>query len=206
MQLNCQEWPEVHTLDNYAKRPVFRMEFEMGVAIGSLEILNWSKKKTWGPLDWVAPLLPRDPVNPMFLEFCHNPATSVWHQRLMQKQWLKRKLGRGGAGLVHSTRAAGKEDFVGRLTTGVSCGRVCESSPLSAEQLAHAFRKKVVKVRSDGEKIYKCWWQGEPETDKAQLIRYKLRMTPEEFWRACKCLTMLPPERVTRPQRQCELF
>ena len=76
---------------------------------------------------------------------------------------------------------------------------------MASETLGHAIRKKVVKVRSDGVKIYKCWWQGEPEKDKAALIRQKLRMTPEEFWRACKCLVMLPFERLAG-ESQRELF
>jgi hypothetical protein len=201
VQRNCQAWPDCHKLEDYARRPVFRMEFAMGVAIGCLEVLDWAKKKTWGPLDWVAPILSDDPVHPMFLEFCHNPATSIWHQRLMQKQWLKRKLGRGGAGLVHRARKESMTNFVGVLTTGESAGLVSESAPMADLQLAHAYEKRVARVRSDGVKLWKCRWRGEPETETAKWIRRTLHLTAEEFWRAARCKIMLTPEQKRGPQR-----
>jgi len=172
----------------------------MGVAIGCLEVLDWAKKKTWGPLEWIALLLPDDPVHPMFLEFCHNPATSVWYQRLMQKQWLKHKLGRGGAGLVHRSRKESLTNFVGVLTTGESAGLVSESAPMADEQLAHAYAKRLFKTRRDGVKIWKCRWRGEPDLETAKRIRVALHLTPEEFWRAARCKIMLTPEQKRGPQ------
>lgn len=196
---NCRLYPDVHKLDGYQKHPVIRWEWDMVVVIGGMEVLNWSLKKTWGKLNWVAPLRPEDPVNPMFLECIHNPQTSIWHQRLLQKQWLKAKLGRGGAGLVHRARKDTKENFVGTLTTGISCGVVSESAPMASQQIANAKKVKLVKTRADGVKVFKCYWHGEPEKDTALLIRRKLGMTPDEFWHAAKCHTMLT-ERQMEPQ------
>jgi hypothetical protein len=137
----------------------------------------------------------------MFLEFCHNPATSVWHQRLLQKQWLKWKLGRGGAGLVHRARQESLTNFVGVLTTGESAGLVSESAPMAEMQLAHAYAKRVARVRSDGANIWKCRWRSEPEHETAKWIRRALHLTPEEFWRAARCKRMLTAQQKRGPQR-----
>ena len=208
VQQNCREWPECHKLDNYAKYPVFRMEFEMGVAFGALEVLDWAKKKTWGPLDWIAPLLPTDPVHPMMLEFCHNPATSVWHQRLLQKQWLKRTLGGGGASMVHDARKASKEEWVGRLTTGIVPITWKGGNTMMVPDESIIQRKRLVKTRSDGCQIFKGYIQREPDLKAAQKLYAKLYMTPEEFWRAARCLVMLTPEqrRVKEQGPQRRLF
>ena len=72
---------------------------------------------------------------------------------------------------MHRARKESLTNFVGVLTTGESAGLVSESAPMADMQLAHAYEKRVAKVRGDGVTIWKCRWHGEPDLETARWIR-----------------------------------
>lgn len=191
--------------DRRFKYPEMRFEFDMVVAIGGMEVFDWAKNKAWGGLNWIAPLLPDDPVDGMFLSCIHNPETSKWHKLREQRWWMRRKLGRGRHGWVSDAMRETKYNFVGGLTTGAQSMTIADTDMVGThERIASAERKKLVRTRSDGVGIYKIWFKTEPDTRKARWILHALGMTPEQFWRACKGLDIIPSGRMQDPQ--CLLF
>ena len=188
---NMQRYPWVYTEQSERRSPTMRWEFEAVVAFGGLEIMNWGKNKTgWGPLRWVAPLLPDDPIDTLYLSCIHNPDKSLWYRRYNQRHWLRHKLGRKHCALVGWAMRWPKGKFIETVSR--------EDSPDFREeftQVHHYHGRKTEEASS-----IRCSNRLLPRQS-AAAIRRKLRMDLGEFWRTVRCKVLLTKDRMREPQK-----
>lgn len=175
VQENIRLHPEVWTEQSIRRTPPLRWEFEYVLAWGGLEVMRWASGKSgWGSVKWVAPILPEDPIHPMYLECIHKP-NSKFRQGMEQRFWMKKMLGKRHAPLVQKCRRNSKTQFLQWIAD------------------APADYERVLKQRAEGKSGVVLY-----PPDSEQVIMRRLFMTPGEFWKYARGLP-IPP---THPCRQ----
>lgn len=104
------------TEDGIRRNPPVRVEFEQAVAIGDIgSSLSSTKRKKWGNGPWVMPLTREDPVDPWRVLYVYRES-SVYNRRFLQRQEMKRILGRNYRSLVTKAKRATKQEFLAAVT------------------------------------------------------------------------------------------
>jgi hypothetical protein len=104
------------TEETVRKSPPVRVEYEQAVVIGDIgSCLSSVRGKNWGEGPWIAPLERDDPVHPQRVLYLYR-ANSVYNRRFVQRQELKRLLGREHRPLVTKANRKTQRDFIAELS------------------------------------------------------------------------------------------
>jgi hypothetical protein len=108
------------TEESIRKNPPVRVEYEQAIAIGDIgSCLSSTRSKNWGEGPWVMPLERDDPVDARRVLYLYR-ANSLYNRRFLQRQELKRILGRHHRSLVTRAMRATKREFLAVLTEAES--------------------------------------------------------------------------------------
>lgn len=104
------------TEESIRKNPPVRLEYEQAIAIGDIgSCLSSTRSKNWGDGPWVMPLERDDPVDSRRVLYLYRE-NSLYNRRYLQRQELKRLLGRDHRSLVTKAKRATKRQFLALLT------------------------------------------------------------------------------------------
>lgn len=198
---------EIDATTPYPTTPQFAFCFEWATVFGEMGNWQWATKKTFGKLLQVRAMREDDPMDSLFCLVQHNHS-SPWNHKWRQRDWMKRRLGAKARKVVNFARKSTWQNFQGDLIGGehVFSRRFFDADNLLTDLLhqmkagtvkairwayPEKFRGEAVTVKCRNVISPKPEWQGF-----AEHIQRRLKMTLNQFWRACKGLDMIPDDQM----------
>ena len=200
---------EIDAETPYPTTPQFAFCFEWATVFGEMGNWQWATKKTFGKLLQVRAMREDDPMDSLFCLVQHNHS-SPWHHKWRQRDWMKRRLGQKARKVVNFARKSTWEEFRISLSGGehtfnrrffdvngdgmfLDLLRQILAGTVQALRWHYPekYRGEAIQVRCRNIVQPDQRWAGFESH-----IHRRLKMTLNQFWRACKGLDMIPDDQM----------